>query len=102
MARAHEKSAPFALDGRRRLYCIAWEPSFIALAAPLQNPAAATVLISFLKALPDCRMCRGIRYPQWWMLLDRVEIEGLLVQADVLHANRPFRRPRAAWRRQTS
>ena len=34
-----------------------------------QNPAAATDLISFLKALPDCRMRRGIRFPQWWMLL---------------------------------
>jgi hypothetical protein len=39
------------------------------LASPLQNPSAATDLISFLKALPDCRMRRGIRYPQWWMLL---------------------------------
>jgi len=29
-------------------------------------------------------------------LLDRVELEGLLVQADALHANRPFRLPRAA------
>ena len=39
------------------------------LASPLENPAAATGLISFLKALPDCRLRRGIRYPQWWMLL---------------------------------
>jgi hypothetical protein len=39
------------------------------LAIPLQNPAAATDLISFLKALPDCRMRRGVRFPQWWMLL---------------------------------
>jgi hypothetical protein len=42
---------------------------FSPLASPLQNPAAATDLISFLKALPDCRMRRGIRFPQWWMLL---------------------------------
>jgi hypothetical protein len=35
----------------------------------LENPAAATDLISFLKALPDCRMRRGIRFPQWGMLL---------------------------------
>jgi hypothetical protein len=34
-----------------------------------ENPAAATHLISFLKALPDCRMRRGIRFPQWWLLL---------------------------------
>jgi hypothetical protein len=39
------------------------------LASPLQIPSAATDLISFLKALPDCRMRWGIRYPQWWMLL---------------------------------
>jgi hypothetical protein len=39
------------------------------LTPPLQNPAAATDLISFLKALPDCRMRRGVRFPQWWMLL---------------------------------
>ena len=39
------------------------------MATPLQNPAAATDLISFLKALPDCRMRRGVRFPQWWMLL---------------------------------
>ena len=39
------------------------------LASPLQNLPAATDLISFLKALPDCRMRRGIRFPQWWMLL---------------------------------
>ena len=34
-----------------------------------ETPAAATDLISFLKALPDCRMRRGVRFPQWWMLL---------------------------------
>ena len=39
------------------------------LTSPLENPAAATGLIGFLKALPDCRLRRGIRYPQWWMLL---------------------------------
>jgi hypothetical protein len=32
-------------------------------------------------------------------LLDRVDLNGLLVQADALHANRPFPLPRAAWRR---
>ena len=41
--------------------------------APLPSlpaePAAAGDLISFLKALPDCRMRRGVRFPQWWMLL---------------------------------
>jgi hypothetical protein len=39
------------------------------LPSTLQNPGAATDLISFLKALPDCRMRRGVRFPQWWMLL---------------------------------
>ena len=36
---------------------------------PATTPAAASDLISFLTALPDCRMRRGIRFPQWWMLL---------------------------------
>jgi hypothetical protein len=36
---------------------------------PATTPASASDLISFLKALPDCRMRRGIRFPQWWMLL---------------------------------
>ena len=39
------------------------------LASHLKTSATATDLISFLKALPDCRMRRGIRFPQWWMLL---------------------------------
>ena len=39
------------------------------LASPLQTSSAATNLIAFLKVLPDCRMRRGIRFPQWWMLL---------------------------------
>ena len=30
-------------------------------------------------------------------LLDRVELEGLLVQVEALHANRPFFLPRTAW-----
>ena len=41
----------------------------LVLAASFQNPAAATDLISFLKPLPDCGMRRGVRFPQWWMLL---------------------------------
>jgi hypothetical protein len=36
---------------------------------PATTPVAASDLISFLKALPDCRMRRGVRFPQWWMLL---------------------------------
>ena len=43
--------------------------SSIALAFPFKTNAAASELISFLKALPDCRLRRGIRYPQSWMLL---------------------------------
>ena len=33
------------------------------------EPDAAADLITLLKALPSCRMRRGVRYPQWWMLL---------------------------------
>jgi hypothetical protein len=39
------------------------------LAWPFPNPAAATDLIGSLKALSECRMRRGIRFPQWWMLV---------------------------------
>lgn len=42
------------------------------LALTLENPAAATDLISSLKALPDCRLPRGVRYPQWWKLLEAI------------------------------
>jgi hypothetical protein len=42
-------------------------------AAPLPSlpaeAAAAGDLISFLKALPDCRIRGGVRFPQWWMLV---------------------------------
>jgi hypothetical protein len=48
----------------------------------LQNPAAATDLISYLKALPDSRMRRGVRFPQWWMLL--VAILAILSGQDSL------------------
>ena len=33
-------------------------------------------LISFLKAIPDCRYRRGVRYPQWFLLL--VAVLGIL------------------------
>ena len=45
-----------------------WNCSSLLTSSP-ETPAAAPDLISFLKALPDCRMRRGIRFPQWWMLL---------------------------------
>ena len=51
------------------LRCSRGRPGNIALTILLENSSAATDLISFLKALPDCRMRRGIRFPQWWMLL---------------------------------
>ena len=42
---------------------------FAALPFLSAESAASGDLISFLKALPDCRMRRGVRFPQWWMLL---------------------------------
>jgi hypothetical protein len=43
-----------------------------------ESPAAATDLdlISFLRAIPDTRMRRGIRNPAWYLLL--VAILGIL------------------------
>ncbi len=38
--------------------------------------AASDDLISFLKAIPDGRYRRGVRYPQWFLLL--VEVLGIL------------------------
>jgi hypothetical protein len=49
---------------------------------PATSPVAASDLISFLKALPDCRMRRGIRFPQWWMLL--VAILSILIGQGLL------------------
>ena len=65
------------------------------MASPLQNPAAAIDLISFLKALPDCRMRRGVRFPQWWMLL--VAIPAILSnQGSLLGMERFAKRHRKA------
>jgi hypothetical protein len=46
---------------------VCWNRSSL-LATPLETTASATDLISFLKALTDCRI-RGIRFAHWWMLL---------------------------------
>ena len=35
-------------------------------------------LITFLKAIPDCRYRRGVRYPQWYLLLVAVLGQGPL------------------------
>jgi len=39
------------------------------LTSYLLAPVAVNDLISFLKVLPYCRMRRGERFSQWWMLL---------------------------------
>jgi hypothetical protein len=59
-----------------------------------QNHSAATDLISFLKALPDCRMRRGIRFPQWWMLL--VAILAILSNQGSLMGMERFASPKAS------
>lgn len=40
------------------------------------DPAVSEDLISFLKAIPDGRYRRGVRYPQWFLLL--VAVLGIL------------------------
>jgi hypothetical protein len=65
----------------------------------LQAPAAATDLISFLKALPDCRMRRGVRFPQWWMLL--VAILAILSGQGSLLGMERFAKPQAVMIRGT-
>lgn len=39
-------------------------------------------LISYLKALPDARMCRGVRIPAWYLLL--VALLGILSRCQSL------------------
>ena len=43
---------------------------------PLADPAASADLIAFLQALPEGRKRRGVRYPQWLLLL--MAIFGIL------------------------
>jgi hypothetical protein len=45
-------------------------------AAPAVDVSADTDLITFLKAIPDGRYRRGVRYPQWYLLL--VAVLGIL------------------------
>ena len=48
-------------------------------AAPAVDFSADADLISFLKAIPDGRYRRGVRYPQWYLLL--VKCSGSSVTA---------------------
>ena len=45
-------------------------------------PATDLDLISFLKAIPDARMRRGIRIPAWYLLL--VAVLGILIRCQSL------------------
>ena len=45
-------------------------------ASPAVDFSADADLISFLRAIPDGRFCRGVRYPQWYLLL--VTVLGIL------------------------
>ena len=45
-------------------------------AVPAVDFSADADLISFLKAIPDGRYRRGVRYPQWYLLL--VTVLGIL------------------------
>jgi hypothetical protein len=44
--------------------------------APAVDFSADADLITFLKAIPDGRYRRGVRYPQWYLLL--VAVLGIL------------------------
>ena len=41
----------------------------LSLGRPTPKPLCCNRSDQLLKALPDCRMRRGVRSPQWWMLL---------------------------------
>jgi hypothetical protein len=57
-----------------------------------QSVSAATDLdlISFLKAIPDTRMRRGIRIPAWYLLL--VAVLGILSKCESLRDLERFAR----------
>jgi len=40
----------------------------------LADPAATADLIAFLQALPEGRKRRGVRYPQWLLLLMAIPV----------------------------
>jgi type VI protein secretion system component VasF len=46
-----------------------WLPSMPEPQVTATDDSAPSDLISFLKAIPDCRYRRGVRYPQWFLLL---------------------------------
>ena len=46
-----------------------WLPSMPETQVTASEDIAPSDLISFLKAIPDGRYRRGLRYPQWFLLL---------------------------------
>ena len=56
---------------------------------------AAADLITLLQALPSCRMRRGVRYPQWWMLLVAILLAILSGQGSLVGMER-FAKPQAS------
>jgi hypothetical protein len=55
---------------------LAWAPCLRPLSQPHVSTADQADLIGFLQGLPEGRKRRGIRYPQWFLLL--VAILGIL------------------------
>ena len=53
-----------------------WLPSMPEIQVTATEDSAPNDLISFLKAIPDGRYRRGVRYPQWFLLL--VAVLGIL------------------------
>lgn len=53
-----------------------WLPSMPETNSASNDESAPSDLISFLKAIPDGRFRRGVRYPQWFLLL--VALLGIL------------------------
>jgi hypothetical protein len=53
-----------------------WLPSMPETQNATTDQSAPSDLISFLKAIPDGRFPRGVRYPQWFLLL--IPVLGIL------------------------
>jgi len=91
MLQHHHHVLAFAASARDSLKCVhselacsdsigfgrrEWHASMPQISYAATDQADSNDLISFLKAIPDGRFRRGVRYPQWFLLL--VAVLGIL------------------------
>lgn len=80
---AYSKFVQVAPDRLARLRCLAEEIPLTIASKLAADPCGAIDPISDLKALPDCRMHREFRFPQYSMLLAEI-ISNLSLQVSLV------------------